>query len=281
MEKNTVNAFLKDNNTLQKEFDIIYNNKYVSKLRDTILDLEESIFIDRNTQGIRVVLRKILSPSSLASRQLYRKKIPTLIKDHSIKKVLVIGSGELRHGLKDSLAALSWIGTDVYLSPTVHVVADIHHLPFLNDSFDLVVCTAVLEHVVEPSIAINEIERVLKMDGLILSEVPFLQQVHEGAYDFYRWNLSGHRFLFKNFQLIDSGILAGPYRVLSWWIKYNFTGVLKPLGFLLRLFLSPILLMETSVLSKKQLKINASSSYLIAKKSDSAQLSHKDLIEFY
>ncbi len=42
---------------------------------------------------------------------------------------------------------------------------------------------AVLEHVVEPQVAVGEISRVLKYDGKVFSSIPFMQQVHMGCYD--------------------------------------------------------------------------------------------------
>ncbi len=52
----------------------------------------------------------------------------------------------------------------------------------------------------------KEIHRVLKDDGIVYADTPFMQQVHEGAYDFTRFTLSGHRWLFKNFALLDSTV---------------------------------------------------------------------------
>ncbi len=43
--------------------------------------------------------------------------------------------------------------------------ADAHKLPFNNKTFDLVICTETLEHLVDPQKALLEIKRVLKRDG--------------------------------------------------------------------------------------------------------------------
>ena len=43
-----------------------------------------------------------------------------------------------------------------------------------------------------------------------------MQQVHEGAYDFTRYTLSGHRRLFNGFEELDSGMVAGPATALVW-----------------------------------------------------------------
>jgi hypothetical protein len=64
--------------------------------------------------------------------------------------------------------------------------------------------------VLEPERAVAEIHRVLRPDGLVYAETPFLQPVHAGAYDFTRYTSSGHRKLFGGFEQIDAGPVAGP-----------------------------------------------------------------------
>lgn len=56
----------------------------------------------------------------------------------------------------------------------VRVVNDLNvsPLPGENESFDLVVCKDVFEHLLNPTHALSEISRVLKKDGLLLLHVP-------------------------------------------------------------------------------------------------------------
>lgn len=49
---------------------------------------------------------------------------------------------------------------------------DIYQMPFENGSFDLVVCTEVLEHLERPKDALKEINRVVKEEGAVLLTVP-------------------------------------------------------------------------------------------------------------
>ena len=55
---------------------------------------------------------------------------------------------------------------------------------------------------------------------MVYADTPFMQQVHEGAYDFTRFTDSGHRYLFRDFERIDSGLVAGAGTALLWSIRY-------------------------------------------------------------
>lgn len=50
-------------------------------------------------------------------------------------------------------------------------VGDAHKLPFRSATFDLVICTEVLEHVVEPESVVSELARVLKPGGRAVIEM--------------------------------------------------------------------------------------------------------------
>lgn len=69
--------------------------------------------------------------------------------------------------------------------------------------------------------------RVLKPGGIVYAETPFMQQVHEGAYDFTRFTELGHRWLFRDFDEIRRGALGGPGLSLYWAAKYFFRGVTR------------------------------------------------------
>ena len=136
--------------------------------------------------------------------------------------VLVVGGGHQRQWLDSQLGtggAIQVLYSDIDVDADVDVFCDGHDLPFVDGIFDAVIATAVLEHVLYPERVAAEISRVLKIGGLLYSEVPFMQQVHEGAYDFTRYTLSGHRRLFNHFSEIESGMVAGPATALVWAIE--------------------------------------------------------------
>lgn len=116
--------------------------------------------------------------------------------------------------------AIRVVGTDIYRSEMTAIVADGHCLPFADASVDGVWIQAVLEHVLEPERVVGEIHRVLKPNGYVYAETPFMQHVHEGAYDFTRYTFTGHRWLFRSFEEVSSGSVRGPGTVLMWSIRY-------------------------------------------------------------
>ena len=77
-----------------------------------------------------------------------------------------------------------------------------------------------LEHVLDPWRVANEIWRVLKSEGYVYSEVPFMQQVHLGAFDFTRFTQLGHRRLWRYFDELRAGAQGGPGMALIWSIGY-------------------------------------------------------------
>jgi len=145
-------------------------------------------------------------------------------------KVLVIGGGQLGQGAASLFqSGLDVIESDVYLGPRVDVVCDGHNLPFPDETFDGVVLQAVLEHVLDPAQVVAEAYRVLRPHGLVYAETPFLQAVHEGAFDFTRWTDLGHRRLFRMFTELDRGVVVGPATTLLWAIIY-FARSIPPRG---------------------------------------------------
>jgi SAM-dependent methyltransferase len=140
--------------------------------------------------------------------------------------VLIVGSGETADGssyLSDKI--FTKIRTDVYFSEALDVICDAHELPFRSQSIDVVWTQAVLEHVLKPNEVVSEIERVIKDGGHVYSEVPFLQAVHEGAFDYQRYTKLGHRYLFKHFELVSLGTKGGPLLSLYWAMKYFFRAI--------------------------------------------------------
>lgn len=177
----------------------------------------------RLTQGIRALLP---SPSlNVAARRNFRRLADLLDAGSAggetvagTSTVLVVGGAIEGEGFAELRRAdrLLLVETDVVVGPRTQVICDAHRLPFASGSFDAVVCQAVLEHVLDPGVVVAEMHRVLKPGGLIYTEIPFMQQVHAGAFDFTRYTLSGHRRLMRDFDEINAGVACGPATALVW-----------------------------------------------------------------
>jgi ubiquinone/menaquinone biosynthesis C-methylase UbiE len=129
---------------------------------------------------------------------------------------------ELAKILRCSTTGIRLLCSDIDWRLDVDILCDAHDLPFQNESFDAIITTAVLEHVLYPERVVSELHRVLKPSGLLYSELPFMQQVHEGAFDFSRYTLSGHRRLLHAFTELDAGMIAGPGTALAWALEHFF-----------------------------------------------------------
>ena len=110
-------------------------------------------------------------------------------------------------------------------------VGDITKLPYSDVSFDLVICSEVLEHIPDDRKAIVEITRVLKQGGLLAVSVPrfFPESICWTLSKSYRNEPGGHIRLYKKHQLINllesagvNFISAGWAHALHspyWWLK--------------------------------------------------------------
>ena len=98
---------------------------------------------------------------------------------------------------------LDYISADLF-SPIVDVKADILDLPFEDESFDVIFCNHVLEHIEDDRKAMSELYRVMKKGGWGILQVPMKnslektyedftitdpkeRQKHFGQYDHVRW----------------------------------------------------------------------------------------------
>ncbi|MEM7819489.1 MAG: class I SAM-dependent methyltransferase [Candidatus Aenigmatarchaeota archaeon] len=186
------------------------------------------------------------------------------------KKGLVIGCGNKYFGN-------NFIYTDIEKTKITSVINDGHALPFKDKSFDTVMIVAVLEHVKEPQIVINEIHRVLKKDGIVYSATPFMQPYHPSPTDYWRFTKDGLRYLFREFEIIDIGVCAGPVSTLAWLTTRFFRNMLprkiNSLSSVIMIFFKPFQLIEKPIIKinpgdKKYDGMNgmASGYYIIAKK---------------
>jgi SAM-dependent methyltransferase len=93
------------------------------------------------------------------------------------------------------------------------VLADLHELPLGDATFDFVLCTEVLEHVSDPARVLAELRRILRPGGRLLLTTPFVLELHEEPYDFFRYTPHGLRSLVES-----AGLAVERVEPLTgWW----------------------------------------------------------------
>jgi len=138
------------------------------------------------------------------------------------KKTLVVGSGR-----NPKIQGKNIINTDIRPFRSVLAVTDTQWLSFADDSFDVIICHQVLEHVPNADQAVREIHRVLKPGGRVIVTVPFYFPFHASPYDFRRWTIHGLKATFHQFSDLDSGVYIGPISAVLTGIQ-EFVGLLVP-----------------------------------------------------
>ena len=116
----------------------------------------------------------ILSPSTLSLERhrllwLYLKNETAFFT--SPKKVLHFAPEQAFYKRFKKLKHFDYVTTDLN-SPLATVKADICNLPFDSDSFDVILCNHVLEHILEDTKAMHELYRVMRPGGMGIFQIP-------------------------------------------------------------------------------------------------------------
>jgi hypothetical protein len=86
-------------------------------------------------------------------------------------KVLHFAPEQILRKQFSSMPNLDYTTTDL-VNPTVDVKMDITNIPYRDNTFDVIFCSHVLEHVMDDRKAMRELFRVLKTDGWAYLQVP-------------------------------------------------------------------------------------------------------------
>lgn len=107
------------------------------------------------------------------------KKIRSIINKYGKGNYADVGCGT---GLITRYLPKNSIGLDInprnlekaakYAPDIKFIEGDIEKLPFPDKNFDTVICTEILEHLLDPLKAIKEIKRILKNGGVLIGSVP-------------------------------------------------------------------------------------------------------------
>ncbi len=123
---------------------------------------------------------KPLLPVEFLKQQMRLETIATALEHLQYNAPLVIGCGsgdELRllkseHATAFDLSVNAIIQARQLLPNNAYMQADGMHLPFADNSFDLVLTSEVIEHILEPHKMMREIYRVLRPGGCVVVTTP-------------------------------------------------------------------------------------------------------------
>jgi len=120
------------------------------------------------------------------------KKIPQSKND----LVLDIGCGKKPY--YHELIKGKLICCDISKSKTTNLICDSHNIPLKKEKFDKVLCINAFYYFSNPFIAIKEVHRILKKDGKLIMQMPFIYPIHDAPVDKYRFTEYGIRNLLKH-----------------------------------------------------------------------------------
>lgn len=104
-------------------------------------------------------------------------------------------------------------GVDYDVAPNAPEV-DVQDLStYDDDAYDFVILDEILEHVERPWIAVEEVRRVLKPGGCLITSSPFMIAEHKVPSDYWRFTKDGLRVLLANFTRVEAQSWGNPSSV--------------------------------------------------------------------
>jgi len=141
------------------------------------------------------------------------------------EKVLDAGAGDCKY--KTLFVGAAYTATDFlqvdkpYDLAALDMVSDLHHLAVADATYDVVICSQVLEHLPEPTTVLDELNRVLKPGGRLWLSTPLFFEEHEIPHDYYRYTRYGLRHLLQKsgFQISQIDWMEGYYGTIAYQFK--------------------------------------------------------------
>jgi len=147
------------------------------------------LFFDNNITRRKNYNANIVKPTFFVVKHLKKFIYDSIARYVSASKsVLDVGCGEQpMRGLIEKYGG-AYIGVDISQNQqgSVAVISSINKVSFHNSTFDLILCTEVLEHVSDTYSLFFELSRLLRPGGIIILTSPFAFSLHEEPYDYVR-----------------------------------------------------------------------------------------------
>lgn len=145
--------------------------------------------------------------------------ITPAIKQYVKGKLLDVGCGDMPYKALISQRVDQYETLDVKECVAgVNYIGSVEKMDMIQDgTYDSAVCFEVLEHVPNPFEAVNEINRILKKDGILILSVPHLSRLHEQPHDYFRYTSDGIKSLMNsgNFNILELKTTGGFFSFLG------------------------------------------------------------------
>ena len=140
--------------------------------------------LSSSTYPVRAPLLAWLTQEAAAAKNTYGRP-----------RVLDVGCGIKPYEPLFAPFAASYVGVDVE-NPAADLIGTVEQIPVGDESQDVVLCTQVLEHALDPAKAVGELWRVTAPGGRVLASTHGVQVYHPSPEDYWRWTHAGLRRLF-------------------------------------------------------------------------------------
>jgi len=161
---------------------------------------------------------------------------------------VVLDVGSKASPYKDRIPHTRYLRLDLDPRTAPDLCCDVQAIDCADAQFDALIATEVLEHILEPQRAVDEMWRVLRPGGVCIASTRFLYPYHPDPRDYYRFTWDSLAHLFRRFtqveviphgnrlqavwSLLDHGIARGILRPFNPLIaRVNFERTRVPLGF--------------------------------------------------
>jgi len=141
------------------------------------------------------------------------------------EKVLDAGAGDCKY--KTLFAGMDYMATDFlqvdkpYDLASLDIVSDLRNMAVADATYDVVICSQVLEHLPEPEQVLHELHRVLKPGGRLWLSTPLFFEEHEVPHDYFRYTRYGLQYLLEKsgFDILRLEWLEGYYGTIAYQMK--------------------------------------------------------------
>ena len=159
------------------------------------------------------------------------------------KRILEVGSLYVNGSYREIIEPMNpncYVGIDIVKGFGVDIVLGVEHIKdlFSMNSFDVIVCTNTLEHILKWKQAIYNMKYVLKSGGLIFVSVPSQTVNYHGhPSDYWRFSRAEMVEIFRDFEMIiiaedidePAGVVFKARKPVGWTqINSMMLGCIKP-----------------------------------------------------